>query len=245
MPDNCYSMVTLNKYSLIPVCCLWVFQSFAQFPQGDKWYQNPLGFEPLKLHTGLGFIIPAAVVGTVLLLTPKDSTLQDRLSMYSEMGVTFGYKYPYSTLVQNSTGVNLMVRKRMSVGTEFSTTVPLDAYNKTVGFAVRPFARFYAWNRPDWKVWLEAGGGLIYFTDYFPKPTPHDDRLGTYWNGTTKYDIGASLHLNDIDVVFGARHLHISNGNTKGAERNPSHDSNGWFVGLSWNLDKRRNDQRK
>ena len=87
---------------------------------------------------------------------------------------------------------------------------------------------------------------MIYFIDNFPKPTTQDNRLGTYWNGTTKYGIGTSIHLkNNMDLLFGARHLHISNGNTKGAERNPSHDSNGLFVGLSWNLKKERNGKYK
>ena len=239
-------MIIVNRYSFIVLFFLMMGKSFAQFPQGDKWYQNPLGFEPLKLHTSMGFIVPAAVAGTALLLTKKDSTLRDRLSIYSEMGITFGYKYPYSTLVQNSTGVNLMIRKWMSIGSEFSTTAPFDDYNNTVGFAIRPFARFYALNKPDWKLWFEAGGGMIYFIDNFPKPTTQDNRLGTYWNGTTKYGIGTSIHLkNNMDLLFGAQHLHISNGNTKGAERNPAHDSNGLFAGLSWNLKKERNGKYK
>jgi hypothetical protein len=153
------------------------------------------------------------------------------------MGVTTGYKYPYSTVIQNNTGVNLMMRKWMSVGAEFSTTNPFDNYNNTLGFAVRPFARFYGVNKPVWKVWFEAGGGIVYFTDNFPKPTLQDNRNGTFWNGTTKYGIGASIRLkNNMDILFGARHLHISNGNTKGTERNPSHDSNGLFAGLNWSI---------
>ncbi|WP_175556854.1 hypothetical protein [Flavobacterium johnsoniae] len=44
---------------------------------------------------------------------------------------------------------------------------------------------------------------------------------------------------------FGAAHLHISNGNTKTAERNSAHDTSGLFVGLSWNLKKERNGKYK
>lgn len=214
-----------------------IFRSQAQFPYGDKWYQNPLGFKPLSLHTGMGFIVPALITGTALIITKKDSSLQNRLSMYSEMGVTFGYKYPYTTMVQNNTGLNLMMRKWLSVGVEYSTTLPLDDYNSTVGLSIRPFARFYAVNRSGWKLWLESGGGLIYFTNNFPKPTAADSRLGTLLNGTTKYGIGASVLLyKKMHLVLGARHLHISNGNSKGVDRNPSHDSNGAFAGLNWAL---------
>jgi len=50
--------------------------------------------------------------------------------------------------------------------------------------------------------------------------------------------IGMGLH-------FGAAHLHISNGNTKTAERNSAHDTSGLFVGLSWNLKKEKNGKYK
>jgi hypothetical protein len=209
----------------------------AQFPYGDKWYQNPLGFKPLSLHTGMGFIVPALITGTALIIAKKDSSLQNRLSIYSEMGITLGYKYPYTTVIQNNTGVNLMMRKWLSIGAEFSTTLPLDDYNSTIGFSIRPFARFYAVNKPGWQLWFESGGGLICFTDNFPKPTVEDGRMGTPFNGTTKYGIGASVRLYDkVHLLLGARHLHISNGNSKGVDRNPSHDSNGAFAGITWGL---------
>lgn len=48
-----------------------------------------------------------------------------------------------------------------------------------------------------------------------------------------------------MGLHFGAPHLHISNGNTKTAERNSAHDGNGLFVGLSWNLKKERNGKYK
>lgn len=215
----------------------------AQYPFGDKWYQNPLGFKPVELHTSMGFIIPAVVVAGGLLLTAKDSTLNNRLSVYTEGGISFGYKYPYTTVVQSNTGVNFMLRKWMSVGAEFSVTSPFDEYNSTLGFSIRPFARFYMINRPSWKFWFESGGGMIYFLDNFPKPTTHDPRLGTYWNGTTKYGLGVQINISNKASLFcGARHLHISNGNSKGAGRNPSHDSNGLFVGINWNIDSDKNE---
>lgn len=214
----------------------------AQYPVGDKWYQNPLGFKPVQLHTSMGFIIPALVVAGGVLLTAQDSTLTNRLSVYTEGGVTFGYKYPYTTVLQNNTGINLMLRKWMSVGAEFSLTAPSDNFNKgTLGFSIRPFARFYMVNKPSWKIWFESGGGIIYFLDNFPEPTPRDGRTGTYWNGTTKYGLGLQIAVsNNTSVFFGARHLHISNGDTRGADRNPSHDSNGLFMGINWNIDSRK-----
>lgn len=206
----------------------------AQFPYGDKWYQNPLGFEPVSLHTSMGFLLPAAAVGTCLLLTKKDPSLSGRLSVYNETGLSWGYKYPKTFLPQNNTGINFMLRRWMSVGVEFDVLLPSDDYNKTTGFAIRPFARFYPINREKWRLYFESGGGMVYLLEEFPRPTPQDDRLGTFWNGVTKYGLGSEIDLNGRNsILFGVRHLHISNGNSKGEQRNPSHDSNGLFIGLS------------
>lgn len=212
-------------------------QSRAQYPYGDHWYTNPLGFKPLELHAGMGFLVPAVAVGTVMLLSKKDTSLHNRLSVYNETGLSWGYKYPHTFMPQNNTGINFMLRKYMSVGVEFDVYLPRDDFNKTTGFAIRPFARFYPVNKEKWRMYFESGGGFIYLVDQFPKPTDQDNRLGTNWNGTTKYGLGSEINFNKSNaIMFGVRHLHISNGNKKGAERNPSHDSNGFFVGISHKL---------
>jgi len=223
---------------LITLILVFTFSnSNAQYSMGDEWYNNPLGFEPVKLHTSMGFIIPAAAVGACLLLTKKDPNLQNRLSVYNETGLSWGYKYPHTFMPQNNTGINFQLRRFMSVGIEFDVYFPSDDFNKTTGFAIRPFARFYPVNNKKWKLYFESGGGFIYLLDEFPKPTDQDDRLGTQFNGTTKYGIGSEITIfKSTAIMFGIRHLHISNGNTKGVERNPSHDSNGFFIGLSHQL---------
>lgn len=205
----------------------------AQFPYGDKWYNNPLGFKPLELHAGMGFLAPAVAVGAIMIFTKKDSSLRHRLSLYNETGFSWGYKYPYTYLPQNNTGINFQLRKYLSIGVEFDIYFPKDQFNNTTGFAIRPFARFYPVNKENWRLYFESGGGMIYLSEQFPKPTDQDDRLGTFWNGTTKYGIGSEVQLNKSKaILFGIRHLHISNGNKKGVERNPSHDSNGFFIGF-------------
>jgi Lipid A 3-O-deacylase (PagL) len=210
-------------------------QANAQYV--NHWYNNPLGFEPLKLHAAMGFILPVVAVGTCLLLTKKDSIVRQRLSIYNEVGLSWGYKYPYTFMPQNNTGINFQLRKFMSAGVEFDIYLPRDDFNKTMGFAIRPFARFYPINKEKWRLYFEAGGGFIYFLDQFPKPTDHDDRLGTHGNGTTKYGVGSEVNISKTTAaIFGVRHIHVSNANTKGAERNPSHDSNGFFIGLSHKL---------
>lgn len=222
---------------VILVLQLVVNQTNAQYWIGDHWYDNPLGFNPVKLHSSMGFILPAIVVGTGLLLTRADSTIKKQISIFNESGFSWGYKYPYTFMAQNNTGINIQLRKWMSVGFEFDLYVPTDQYNSTLGFAFRPFARFYPVNNCKWRLYFESGGGMVYFLENFPKPTDKDDRLGTFWNGTTKYGIGSQINFtNATAVTFGVRHLHVSNGNTKGVERNPSHDSNGFFLGFSHNI---------
>ncbi|WP_153796252.1 acyloxyacyl hydrolase [Foetidibacter luteolus] len=207
----------------------------AQFAVGDKWYNNPLGFKPLNLHTSMGVIVPTVAAGTALLLTTKDSTLQRKLSIYNETGFSWGYKYPYTFLPQNSTGINYQLRKWMSVGVELSMYFPRDDFNKTTGVAIRPFARFYPVNKKSWRFYFESGGGFIYLIDEFPLPTDQDNRLGTQFNGVTRYGLGTEINLShSAGLMLGVRHLHISNGNSKGVERNPSHDSNGFFVGFAY-----------
>lgn len=80
-------------------------QAHAQYSYGDKWYNNPLGFEPLKLHTSMGFIIPAAAVGTCLLLTKNNPSLKQRLSVYNEIGMSWGYKYPKTFCLKTTPGL--------------------------------------------------------------------------------------------------------------------------------------------
>lgn len=228
------------KFKIILVL-IFVFiftsNSKSQFAYGDNWLNNPLGFEPLKLHTSMGIILPAAAVGILLLTTKNNNTLNNKLSLYNEASFSFGYKYPNTFLPQYNVGVNYFLRDFMSVGAEFSLTYFSDDFNKTTGISIRPFARFYPVNNKNWKLYFESGGGLIYtFTD-FPKPTDQDGRNGLSLNGITKYGIGGEFNLSPkTSLSFGVKHLHISNGNTKGVERNPSHDSNGFSFGINHNF---------
>lgn len=226
----------MNKKNVITVLLIAIlgFKATAQFAYGDSWYNNPLGFEPLNLHTSMGFLVPAVAAGTCLLLSKKDSSLHHKLSIFNESGYAWGYKYPYTFLSQNNIGINFQVRKFLSIGAEFSVFFPKDRYNNTAGFAIRPFARFFPVNKSNWRLYFESGGGFIYLLSQFPKPTEQDGRLGTNFNGTTKYGIGTEINFTKAtSVAFGVKHIHISNGNSRGVERNPSHDSNGFFIGVS------------
>jgi opacity protein-like surface antigen len=58
-------------------------------------------------------------------------------------------------------------------------------------------------------------------------------RVGTKFNLTSKYGAGIEFDMNKkFSLQSVIRHFHLSNGNIKGIERNPSHDSNGLFIGV-------------
>ncbi len=78
-------------------CVLWLAGcgTFAsaqglQYPPFTKWYQNPLGFEPVNLHTSSAIILPAGAALIGLLLSKKDSTLRNRFSVFMEGEVPGG-----------------------------------------------------------------------------------------------------------------------------------------------------------
>ncbi|GAA4468009.1 hypothetical protein GCM10023093_24790 [Nemorincola caseinilytica] len=130
--------------------------------------------------------------------------------------------------------MNFQLRKWMSIGIEAHLYFMRDMYNNTMGTALRPFARFYMANRANWRLYLSSGGGLIYCIDPFPAPTFNDGRIGTRLNGTTRYDLSTEIRFSPRTFfTAGICHLHISNGNTKRVDRNPSHDSNGFIFGIS------------
>jgi len=215
------------------LCTAFATPAAAQFAPGDRWYQNPLGFAPLRLHTAAGLILPAAAAGAILLLTDADPTRPRRRSVFNETTVSWGYKYPNTRLTQNNTGVVFLVRPYLSLGVEADIYWARDDFNRTTGVAVRPFARFYPVNGDRGRLYFESGGGLLRTATEFPQPTDRDVRLGTTWNGTTKYGLGAEVDFGRYSAVAGVRHTHVSNGNTKGVQRNPSHDSNGVYLGLA------------
>ncbi len=202
----------------------------------QAWYYNPLGVSPIALEAKNGFLLPAVAVGICLFATKKDTALANRLSFYNESGPSWGYKYPYTVLFQSNAGINYHLRKWMSIGFEMSVYVPRDSVNNTIGFAARPFARFYPFNKKRWRLYFESGVGIIYFFNNFPKPTTQDPRNGTHLNFDPKYGIGAEVNFDPkTSLLFGVRHAHVSNGDLIGVQRNPSFDSDGFFVGFSYN----------
>lgn len=143
-------------------------------------------------------------------------------------------------MYQTNVGALFQARRWLAIGTELSVYHPSDAFNDTWGVGIRPFLRFYGVNNPGFALFFESGAGLILFAEPFPQPTTgyglfSESRTGTQLNGSPKYGIGSEIRLaHTMSLLAGIRHVHVSNGNNPGYERNPGHDSNGFYVGLTY-----------
>jgi len=93
-------------------------QTFGQYPPFTKWYQNPLGFKPVNLHTANGIIIPAVAATAILLLTKNGKTSAYRFSYYDDIGVSYGY-YASKTTVYPTEITQVMTEIRGTIATDF------------------------------------------------------------------------------------------------------------------------------
>ena len=221
---------------LLLAIALWTLPAaaYAAYPPLDHWYSNPLGFSPIALHTGNALWLPALAATAALALT-EPMAGGDRWSAYQQSGVAWGYKGPYTSAYTLEAGASWLARRWLGLGAELAFLHYRDGFNDTPGLAVRPMIRWYAVNRDDLRLYFESGAGLVYTPDEFPAPSSYDGRRGLRLNGTTRYGLGAEVPLTGgLHLALGLRHQHVSNGNARGLERNPSHDSNGFTVGLSW-----------
>jgi hypothetical protein len=191
----------------------------------------------LELSTAFGFIWGSSAIAASLIFT-RDSAFRDRFSLYQEAGLGYGYKPPYTGAFQNEMGVTYRIRKWMAVGMGWDAFHFSDQTNSTWSFGIRPFARWYLYDSKKCGLFFEYGAGLSYSLQRFPLTGTGWDadtaRTGTRFNLVSKYGIGAEIYLNSrFSLQAGVRHFHLSNGNLAGIQRNPSHDSNGFFCSLN------------
>ena len=225
--------------------CVFIFflpgiatsQIQGAYPPFTKWYQDPLGLKPLELSTAFGFVWGSAAIAACFIFTKEDTALQKRFSVYQEAGLGVGYKSPYTTVLQNNIGLLYSVRKWMSLGLAWNTFHFKDKINNTWSWGIRPFVRWYPYQNKRIRLFFEYGAGLSYSLSRFPLTgtgwETDTARTGTRFNFTSIYSMGAEYRSgNRLSFQAGVRHFHLSNGNLAGIQRNPSHDSNGFFVGL-------------
>jgi len=114
-----------------------VDNSFGSLPPFTKWYQNPLGISPIALHTGNGLYIPLIVATGILIFTKCNDKLDNRISLYSDIGYTKGYYGSFSNLMHQNTGINYLLRNYLSAGVELSQVYIWDNENNTYGVGIR------------------------------------------------------------------------------------------------------------
>jgi len=125
----------------------------------------------------------------------------------------------------------------ISAGIDFGYLRAEDTFSDVEAVSTTPFFRIYPYRSSGRRVYFESGAGLIRFNEPFPGPNDRDSRLGTETNGISRYGLGIEWQMSQKYLLgLGARHTHISNGNRRGEERNPSHDSNGINLTLRYQL---------
>ena len=204
-----------------------------------QWAENPLGFFPVGLEGGTGFAWSVSAIATTFLLgeifSKQDTLTKYRFSVFNEPGVSIGYGNRKGIAVGiDNVGVQYRVLRWMAVGGEVNSYMYQGPLNNTAGFGARPFVRWYIVHKNNWDLFFEYGAGIIWNLHEFP--VTNDDgagKVGTHFNFTPKYSIGADFKLKDqtffsIDV----RHVHVSNGYIFGPDRNPAFDSDGVFIAI-------------
>ena len=223
---------------LLFLCTAGISQQ-GMYPPFTRWYNDPLGIKPVQLSSAAGFAWASVAIAASLIFTKNDSSFQKRVFLYQDAGAAFGYKPPYSNTIQNDAGFMFTIRKSMALGLTVNILYFNDDINNTWAFGFRPFMRWYPYQRNKIKLFFEYGAGCAYSLNRFPSTgtgwKTDTARTGTRFNFTTKYGAGAEIRLHKtLRLQVGLRHFHLSNGNIRGIQRNPSYDGNGFFAGIMY-----------
>jgi hypothetical protein len=82
-----------------------------------------------------------------------------------------------------------------------------------------------------WSVFIDGGGGVTYADQEFPQ-SPYD---GTNFNFTGKVGLGATYEFHEhTHLIGGARYFHLSNGQIRHADDNPTFDGIQFWGGVMW-----------
>jgi len=217
-----------------------ICQTRGMYPPFTKWYQDPLGLKPLQLSTAMGFAWGSVAVASCFIFTKNDSAFKKKISAYWESGYGFGYKSPYTNVFLNDIGIMYKVREWMSAGLGLNSFHFKDRVNNTWAMGMMPFARWYIYKSRKAEIFFQYGAGVSYSLKRFPLTGTNWEtdtaRTGTKFNLMSKYGCGVEFHITKkLSFQTTLKHFHLSNGNIKGIQRNPSHDSNGLFVAIIYN----------
>jgi opacity protein-like surface antigen len=99
-----------------------------------------------------------------------------------------------------------------------------DVYIGGIGL----LGRWHFYNGRRWSLFLDGGGSVVYADQEFP-------RGGTNFNLTGKVGAGATFEISDnTHLMGGVRYFHLSNGQIRKSDDNPSYDSIQFWGGVMW-----------
>ena len=143
-----------------------------------------------------------------------------RFSEDELLGVEFGLGYYFAENHQ----INLEFQGYYSDDRDYLDGGSGDVLIGGVGL----LGRWHFLPRQNWSLFLDGGGSVTQATRHFPAE-------GTHFNLTGKIGLGASLRLGDAThLMGGARYFHLSNGQIRKMDDNPSYDGIQIWVGVMW-----------
>jgi hypothetical protein len=88
--------------------------------------------------------------------------------------------------------------------------------------------RTHLYTRDRWTIFMDGGGSVTYADHEVPQ-------FGTNFNFTGKFGFGAGYEIQDRTYLMaGARYFHLSNGQIRGRDDNPSYDGVQFWTGVMW-----------
>ena len=97
------------------------------------------------------------------------------------------------------------------------------------GFGI--LGRWHFLRGDKWSLFIDGGGGVTYADQEFPQ-SPYG---GTNFNFTGKVGLGATYEIqDDTHLIAGARYFHLSNGQIRHRDDNPTFDGIQFWGGVMW-----------
>jgi len=237
--------------AFLATCALCINVPIAR---AQEWqWRDPLDFEHLVgIKQFQSILIPIGFLGSLLLTDAKHDSNQafgtirpGSWFIHSRVGYYRGYqsagfKISNAKIIEGTIGFGYYFRKWLAAGIDFHATgfigfirlpgtpshpVGIEQDVRTVAIGGGPFVRWHLVSLGRWSLYIEQGVSVIFTKSEFPPS-------GTKTNFTPTYGLGMSLKLfPHIYFLVSVRHYHLSNGGIDGADRNPSFDANGFYMG--------------
>lgn len=129
------------------------------------------------------------------------------------------WDYPGSYLVSLAHSREFQLRTWFTLGAEGVLYHFTQGQYSTVGLMIRPVTRLFVKPAPDWQIFAESKGGVIYMTPQYPDKSVNFVFVGS---------VGASWQYNKFHGLrLSAGYNHFSNGKQQGDAKNPTWDGLG------------------